>query len=585
MLQRTRLGKYVNEMRRKTNDRELAKRARSLVRKWQHLVDTRVNGERIATESRGAVPHGGLPPHLHGGSSGSQPSSPASQPLTPSSVKSTHSPSLPSRSRPDTPTTGGRLSAPPGAQTKNQRTDSSQLAMGRPGTPGLLDSNSKPASPALGGSLTSPGLPTPGRVHISSTPIPDKAAVAAGSAHNHQLSTPTSTLDSHSKFDSRKRRHEPDAACELSRKRLLVDPEGEKLTDGAGPMLNGTLTESHSVPSQLGSNGRCDSPVLSTSVVGDSSELKFDNSRLNSSSKKNSMTPLIKADSLDKSKGAVNKTPKVATTAQLLQKLDFKLPGSDTVSKIANNQIEKEYDPDNISIVPAGAKPRPRRKPGTVIPPSSCDSSLQQTKTEMVQKFLQSSVTPSTSELDMAGSFKYDMTGMPDSPGSIDVTGVSDHSGVNSSGSVTMDNHHSQLAADTQHSHSTTLRNNDSQARPVMFFIGDEEATNDGAGAKDASHHQQQQTMVAENAPEIDPWEALPPLRMADLVWPTQDQQETERPKPTEKTVDQLHDEQLPGVNGQKDYLGEWKNWTQTYSLPTYNGDLLHVLPYVNLDD
>lgn len=567
-LEKTRLGKYVNEMRRKTNDKELAKRARSLVRKWQHLVESRVNGERIA-ESRGAGSHGCLPPHLQGGS-GSQPSSPASQPLTPSSVKSTHSPSLPSRSRPDTPTTGGRLHAPSG-QTHNQRADSSQIVKGRPGTPGLSDSHSKPASPALGGSLTSPGLPTPGRVHISSTPIPDKAA-----SLNHHLSTPTSTFDGLSKFDSRKRRHETDLAAEVSRKRLLVESEREKfLTEGSGSLHNGTLPECHSAPGQLGSNGRCDSPVLIASQDGDSSDMKHDNSRLNFSFKKNNMTPVVKTD-LDKSRGAVNKTPKVVTTAQLLQKLDIKLPRSDTVSKITNNQIEKELDPDNISIVPAGAKPRPRRKPGTVvIPPSSCDSSLEQTKTEMVQKFLQSSVTPSTSELDMAGAFKYDLTGIPDSPGSIDVTGVSDHSGIHSLGSVAMDNH-SQLAADQQHSHSTSHRN-DSQAPPVMFFIGDEEATNDREGGIAPKPDQ--------NAPEVDPWEALPPLRMADLVWPSEEAQETERAKPTESTVDKLHNEQWKGVNGRTDYLGEWRDWTQTYSLPTYNADLLHILPYVNIDD
>lgn len=529
-------------MRRKTNDKDLAKRARNLVRKWQQLVETsnRLNGERIA-ESRGAGSAAYLPPHLQG-SSGSQPSSPASQPHTPSSIKS-HSPSLPSRSRPDTPTARPHTPSAAGNQHSPKLS-----VLGRPVTPGLQDSQCKPASPALGGSQTSPGLPTPGRVHVTSTPLPGRS-----SSLNHHLTTP-STHDAVAKFDAanKKRRRDDDAHTDPV-KRVLVDYDTDKPLTGSHHLPNG-VTPSQSAPahiSQLGSNGNCDSPNLSPDA--DSSLSHFKQDRFPS---KRNVSLVLKTDERSRSSSILNKTPKVETTAQLLQKLDLKLPSSDTVSKIANNQIEKEYDMDDISIVPAGAKPRPRRKPATsVIPPSSCDSSLEQTKTEMVQKFLQTSVTPSSSELDMMGAFKFDPPSRPDSPASfVDVTGVSDPS-LNTSGQSAAIENHSQATADKTGS--------------VMFFIGDEEGSRAEALGRQ----------------ELDPWSALPPIRMADLVWPSQELEERTPVEVDDSSLDRLQNDHWTGVNGRYDYLDQWKDWTQTYSMPTYNGDLLHILPYVNTDD
>ena len=38
VLEHTRLGKYINELRRKTQDNALAKRAKDLVRRWRHML-------------------------------------------------------------------------------------------------------------------------------------------------------------------------------------------------------------------------------------------------------------------------------------------------------------------------------------------------------------------------------------------------------------------------------------------------------------------------------------------------------------------------------------------------------------------
>lgn len=41
--QRTRLGKYINELRKKTNDKELSKRAKKLIKTWRDAVDATGN--------------------------------------------------------------------------------------------------------------------------------------------------------------------------------------------------------------------------------------------------------------------------------------------------------------------------------------------------------------------------------------------------------------------------------------------------------------------------------------------------------------------------------------------------------------
>jgi len=81
-----------------------------------------------------------------------------------------------------------------------------------------------------------------------------------------------------------------------------------------------------------------------------------------------------------------------------------------------------------------------------------------------------------------------------------------------------------------------------------------------------------------------DPWACLPPLNLADVDW-TGDNYEVEPPgEPTAGDVERLHVDHWSGVNGSHDHEGGWRGWSETISMPTYNDDLLHILPYVNLD-
>ena len=56
MFQDTRLGKYVNDIRRRTNDQDLSRRLKKLVRNWKNVVNT--NG----ITPRGPGPGGGIVP-------------------------------------------------------------------------------------------------------------------------------------------------------------------------------------------------------------------------------------------------------------------------------------------------------------------------------------------------------------------------------------------------------------------------------------------------------------------------------------------------------------------------------------------
>lgn len=579
-------------MRRKANSKDLAKRAKNLVRKWKQLVESgsasTVNGEGVAGRGGGAIPSY-LPSHItQGVSSGSKPASPASRPGTPSSTKSNASPSLPSRlSRPDTPQNTSAACGQTNSNNHQSRLSPNLVSGSLPVTPASLDpllARLKPSSPAssMGGSKnSSPGLNTPGLPLVSSTPLPAKGSQPAG--------TPVTTIETLSKGNAankKRRRIDKSSDDAPSAKKMLMshhdnsdsrDSFDSVKSNGRNMTVNGVIPGSQSMhtlmrgisttscDSSLGANILLDAPV-SKSGSRTGATGKTPDHRQGMAGKRNLSMSVKTEVGTPKDSSKSNKTPKVKTTAQLIQELrasgELSLAGSSsTVSKIANNQIKRELDLTNASVVPPEAKPRPRKKPGSMVIPPSSQSLLEQTKKQRVEDFLQNSLTPSRSDLDLAASLgKLDPPPHTESP--------ADASHLNSSDSVIVaDNNSATDLTDT---------------RPIMFFIGDDAIKEDMGNNGDEAHRLEEGAVVAK-----DPWSHLPPMNTDNIDWTIWDypDREPDSSQVTEQDVHRLQHEEWAGVNGQLDYNDIWHDWTQTYSMPTYNGDLLHILPYVNIDD
>ena len=56
------------------------------------------------------------------------------------------------------------------------------------------------------------------------------------------------------------------------------------------------------------------------------------------------------------------------------------------------------------------------------------------------------------------------------------------------------------------------------------------------------------------------------------------------RTEVTSALVDDLNNGQLDHIGGIRDYQGDFKEWHQMASLPSKDGELLHILPYSLID-
>lgn len=264
-------------------------------------------------------------------------------------------------------------------------------------------------------------------------------------------------------------------------------------------------------------------------------------------------------NSLDK---FVSRTPKVKSTAEIMQELQAKNSLSvskHTAREIERNLIQKEADEEFYSSVPEGAKPRPHRKKN--MPPSTPVSL--KTKTEMVEKFLETSVAQAPPE-DLSP-LKYELE-RTESPGT-----------ASTSFEDSIEGHHSQIKENlmepspTDQTDSKTVISNRVKVEPDKTRHLD----------KDVSSLSEQDKPLTLD--EI--YSKYPPLDLDNFQF---DDDPYDVPEPKDISahdVDRLHSEHWPGVNGCYDAWGTWQDWSQTLSLPSYNSENLHILPYVITDD
>ena len=519
-LQQTRIGRTVNELRKRTENRELAHRARSLVRGWQLLLPS--GGGQAAVNGDGVRGVSGVPARLQGG--GSRPSSPASRPGTPASLKSCWSPALaPPAAAACRAAMASRLS-PAGTSPAARLGSPANRSVGRHSSPGYAPRLAGGTPAAEGGKRASPVTSTPvgqtgARYGVGGCGVAYSPAASAPPAWGKHLSPVNSTpAGRHSSPAYTPRPSTPQAGGEAGGRTpgVVRPPTAERV----GPTLStaassASLTVTHAASKKRRSElGACAAGPPSKRLadgqhkVANGLVAPLPRPTSNGRGDRGKLDRMGSGASLGG--GGVKK---VKTTAQLIQGMHasgvLRLTRSETVTKIALNQIEKEADVDP-SVVPPEAKPRPRRKPGSLLPAASTQS-MSQTKTELVQKFLQTSCPPA----------EFDLSLLPPSYG----TPVSP------------------------------------SPPPVKWDVSSAAAS------------------------VVDDVDVLPPLNLDDIVWSDDDDVPfVERPPVCDADVDRLHDEHWPGVNGQTDVNGDWTDWTQCMSRPTHDGQMLHILPYVEVD-
>jgi len=238
-----------------------------------------------------------------------------------------------------------------------------------------------------------------------------------------------------------------------------------------------------------------------------------------------------------------NVQKKVVTTAQLIKQMhangELHLVNSETLSRIANNQIKHEADEAPQSVVPDGAKPRPHKRrrvdAGTVVhtlnePPCMTDADLLRVKEERVRNFLQMSA-----DAELPTSMDNDLISLlPQLP---------------------------QPSRFSEHENGSEFE----KPKPIDSVNYEQESIN---------------VDIPYKLPE------LPAIDLSSIDWYSNDYTVEEfRPSPTYADLERLHYGHWEGVNGQRDHRGEWADWTQVYSVRSYNNDVLHILPYVDITD
>lgn len=567
----------MNDLRKKTKDEQLAKRAKKLVKNWQTLINSANplvngdNGERVVHPSVTNIKSnsnspalGSLSPALHAKSSQYK-RLPGSKPNTPSLPSSKpNTPTLQQRSKPNTPYLSAIKSKP---NTPNMPRYSKHIVSPSVGlmptsspklhsTPKFINSRvtlgvnppcpSPAVSPVSSGSRPSTPLDTPlrppsatetdssycrltrnrSRDNLSSSYSEKLPNDSLHSSDMNGKSTDRKNDDNLSKTNiaNRKRAH-MDYSNELENKTAKID----NCTNNS--KLNGAVKSSSNSNTQKtnGSLSRCPTETS-----------------LNKSfpSRKNVSLSINTDVSLDKS----SKTPKVKTTAQLIAELQAKSGsasvGSDVIKQIETNQIIKESDIPE-SALPPGARPKRNKKRG--LDPSLLDIStpnrsrvnLSQTKSELVQKFLQTSITPSTA-LDMSP-FKCDES------------------------------------LDSARGEGSSIEVMDSSGGDVAYRLDEVK-----------SHEQVELESKTVKIPSLEEiMTNLPPIDFNNKLDDDDDDIDdiADRGSVTDDIIDKLHNDEWTSVNGNRDSDGVWFDWTQMFTNLSYSEEPLHILPYVLIDD
>ena len=598
-------------MRRKTSDEQLAKRAKKLVRSWQKVVsgtsesNTSINGGEIAGggtaqgRPQGQVKKPVSPAVAQG--------KPVNRPVNPNSVNSSLSSRQPN-SKPSTPQLDN-VKHSAGADSSKRSISSPQLAPPGSAKRFCISPNSKPHTPQTPNSassqITKQCLPQDKSWAVRPT-TPSTTSKASSTSTSRSVTpsivvTDSKTIRRTHSSENLKRGSSPVRTVHSTGDLTLTirtPTNGEqngcvkpsrskehndysKALEAAGlrteiafkPVINGTESTPLLEPTPKRKRGRprkykldpSPEEAFSKKYMSKSASTSKISKLSKSFSEKRNVNLGIKTEFDTSSKDKfVSLTPKVKSTAELIQVLQAKNSlsvGKDTVHQIEANLIRKEHDAEELSVVPASAKPRPRRKPGTrteLIPPSTPVSL--QTKTEMVEKFLQTSVNETPDDL---SPIKFELPRTESPSASTSLEDVSEH---------------------PEAAKLSTQKNRSSPAEWAKEQIKSESVIKDESKCDSAA--KDKAGVTADKQLSLDEiYSKYPVLDLDNFVFDSGEYDIAEALEINDDVVSRIHSEHWTGVNGVYDAYGDWRDWTQTLSLDSFQGDPIHILPYVNVDD
>lgn len=543
-LEATRLGKHINELRRKASDKQLASRAKSLVKKWRELLMPS-SGTATPVQTSTKEPSAAVPPV--------QPNMAMANAMAQRLTNGHHN----------------HRSTPSGiAQASSQ--PSSRLT-----------------SPAVSSSSRlSPGLSTPGghggsnmgpmaRMPISSSSMPSSASSSPG------LSRPT-TPNNHNSRPVSPAVPKTNAANKRLRKEMLEDGDNVEIVNNVGDDV-------HSPAAKKAKTSNRSPPILLNGSVKSTTTKRCDNTVAS-----NGHTKTLDQDKMngvrERTATSLPKPPSGTATANNHIDDPMLTPSKANNKRVSRKkQLEQErehlLEQKLLTARRQASKVRTTQelvqelalRSSTPTGPvkSSNVQMVSETKTELMNRFFESQNGNGTNQ-------HSDVLSPPLSDGPPSPSDVVKN-GPNVAKNAT-------LSSSNNDSNKESVEDILAQLPPidvasVLAEINSEMQTENSSNHDDSGDNANgHDTEMESDQEEIEG--LIPPVKNTRQRINSSSHNKKEQLSDGVKAamVDELHAGQHESVNGNFDHDGAFKEWHEVVTKETVNGDLLYILPYSVID-